>query len=335
MSNSPALTLIAPHIAPAILRAIADGDSRWPHLARVAGRGGVVERVPQSDTLRPWQAALLEVLGVSESAGPRLYPGAATTRTGDIGSRAEGFWMQALPMHFSAGLDRLTAVKLEGERALSAAERAELATVVAAHLRSSGFDFHETAEGEWLVHSARPLDVRTASPESAASDGLDDAMPRGADAALLKRLMTELQMLLHEHPVSTSRVSRGLPESNAIWFHGAGEIAASPERAFPDAYGDAAYLHGVYRLHDQSVVALPASATGLPSRPRRDAVVVIESVDLDSLETLWVAPLVAALAAGRVRRLTLILDRWVLEIARGALLKVWRRDCAPAQWASC
>jgi hypothetical protein len=334
MSNSPALTLIAPYIASAILRAIAAGDSRWPQLARVAGRGSVVERGQRSEALRPWQAALLEALGIGEAAGSRLYPGAATTRTGDSGARVEGFWMQALPVHFSAGLDRLTAALLEGESALTAAERVELATVVGAHLRASGFDFHETAQGEWLVHSARALDVRTCSPESAAS-ALDEAMPRGAAAPQLKRIMTELQMVLHEHPVSERRVRRGLPECNAIWFHGAGEIPSLPARALPDAYGDAAYLRGVYRLHEQSTCALPASAAELPRRLRRDAVVVIESTDLDSLESLWVAPLVAALAAGRLGRIELILDRWTLTLARSALLKVWRRDCAPAQWASC
>jgi hypothetical protein len=334
MSNSPALILIAPRIATAILRAIANGDSGWPQLARVAGRGSVVERSGHSDALRPWQGALLEAVGIGEGAGARQYPGAATTRTGDVGARAEGFWMQALPMHFSAGLDRLTAATLDGEGALTAAERAELATVVAAHLRTSGYGFYETAEGEWLVHGSRALEVRTSSPESAKS-GLDDAMPRGADAAQLKRLMTELQMLLHEHPVSVHRVRRGLPECNAVWFHGAGEIPSLPARALPDAYGDVAYLRGVYRLHDQSVGALPASASGLPRRLRRDALVVIESTDLDSLEKLWVAPLLALLAAGGVRRIELILDRWTLTLARSALLKVWRRACAPAQWASC
>jgi hypothetical protein len=274
-------------------------------------------------------------MSVDESVGATLYPGAATTRTGDIESRADGFWMHALPMHFAAGLDRLTAVMLEGEGALTAAERAELATVVAAHLRASDLEFHETAEGEWLVHSARPLDVGTASPEYAASESLDEAMPRGADAALLKRLMTELQMLLHEHPVSARRVARGLPECNAIWFHGAGTIPALPDRALPDAHGDARYLRGLYRLHEQSVCPLPASASELPTRIRRDALVVVEVADLDSLEVLWVAPLLEALAAGRVRQLTLILDRWTLTLSRRALLKIWRRDRQPVRWRSC
>jgi hypothetical protein len=336
MSSPPNLTLIAPHIAPAIHRAIADGDSRWPQLARVAGRGNVLERSSGAATLRPWQSALLESVGVDGSAGSRLYPEAATSRTGEVGERAVGFWMLALPMHFSAGLDRLLAVKLEGERALMAAERAELETVVAAHLRSSGFEFHATAEGEWLVRSERVLDVRTSSPETAVTDSLDLAMPKGADAAQVKRLMTELQMLLHEHSVSARRLARGVPESNAVWFHGAGVIPEElPARALPHAFGSAPYLRGLYRLHEQSVAALPSSASGLPNRLPNDTVVVIEAVDLDSLEKLWVAPLVATLAAGRIRRLALILDRWTLTLNRGALLRVWRRGCAPAQWAAC
>ena len=39
----------------------------------------------------------------------------------------------------------------------------------------------------------------------------------------MRRLMTELQMLLHEHPVNEARAARGVPTVNAVWLWGGGE----------------------------------------------------------------------------------------------------------------
>ena len=61
------------------------------------------------------------------------------------------------------------------------------------------------------MHSERALDVRTVTPETAAAIPLEQAMPQGRDAPALRRLMTELQMLLHEHPVNVERLAPRRP----------------------------------------------------------------------------------------------------------------------------
>ncbi len=63
--------------------------------------------------------------------------------------------------------------------------------------------------------------------------------------------MTELQMLLHEHPVNTQRQLRGLPALNAIWVHGEGMLSDLSPAVVAAACGDDVYLRGLYRLHDQ------------------------------------------------------------------------------------
>lgn len=329
--STRSLTLIAPQIAPALARAIADGSARWPQLARLAGRGSI-ERLSQSratDGLRPWQAALLATLGLDAP-----YPSAAVTRTGESGERASGYWLHAQPMHFVAGLDRLTAIELQGEARIVNAERAELEPTVAAHLRASGFELLSTSSGEWLMRSDRPLEVRTVSPAAAASNPLAEVMPQGRDAAQLRRLMTELQMLLHEHPVSAQRSRRGVPEINAIWFYGEGAIGNVRRQVLPQAFGDDAYLRGVYRLHDLAVEPTPRDAKTLLSRMTARAVAVIAAEDLDLLEVVWLAPLARALRVGALARVDLVLDRWHLTIPRAASFKFWRQERSPAQWAA-
>lgn len=325
-----ALTLIAPSIAPALHRASADRGASWPQLARLAGHGSISELPSPRAGLSRWQVALLDTLSVHDHD---QYPTAAVMRAGDTAEPVRGFWLHLQPMHFMAGMDRLTAVELHGASDVTRAELVELEPTIAAHLRSADMQLVTTSHDDWLVHSDRALDVQTATPESAAVS-LDQAMPRGPDAPALRRLMTELQMLLHEHPVNVARQRRGLPEINAVWFHGAGEIRGLQRYALPQAFGDDLYLRGIYRLHDAEVTAAPSEAQTLLARLSSRAVVVVSTDDIDVLEAAWIAPLMRALTVGAIARLDVIVDRWRLTAARHALLRFWRGARPPAQWSA-
>jgi hypothetical protein len=327
-----ALTLIAPEIAPALRQAIAERSGRWPYLARLGGRGVVGALPPPLAGLRAWQVALLDALGVPDHA---RYPSAAVTRSGAAGEPARGFWLQLQPMHFVAGLDRLTAVMLHGASDVTRAELAELEPTIGAHLRTAGMHLATTAHNEWLVHSERALDLQMSTPDSAAASPLEQAMPQGRDAPALRRLMTELQMLLHEHPVNVARARRGLPEINAVWFHGGGELRELQRYSLPQAFGDHLYLRGIYRLNELDVTAAPPDARTLLARLQSRAVAVVAADDVDALEAAWIAPLTRALSTGALARLDLVLDCWRITVARHALLKFWRSPRTPAEWVAC
>jgi hypothetical protein len=327
-----ALTLIAPEIAPALRQAIAERSARWPQLARLGGHGSVRALPPPHAGLRTWQVALLDALGVPDH---ERYPSAAVTRTGDAGGAARGFWLHLRPMHFVAGLDRLTAVILHGTSDVTRAELVELEPTIGAHLRTAGMHLATTAHDEWLVHSERALDVQTSTPDSAAASPLEQAMPRGRDAPALRRLMTELQMLLHEHPVNVARSRRGLPEINAVWFHGGGELRELQRYTLPQAFGDDLYLRGIYRLNDLDVTAAPPDARTMLARLQSRAVAVVAADDVDALEAAWIAPLTRALSTGVIAQLDLVLDSWHITVARHALLKFWRSSRTPAEWGAC
>jgi hypothetical protein len=327
-----ALTLIAPKIAPALRQAIAERGARWPHLARLGGRGVIHASPLPRGGLRAWQIALLDALGIDDYA---QYPSAAVTRTGDAAQPARDFWLQLQPMHFMAGLDRLTAMVLHGATGASRAELVELEPTIGAHLRAAGMQLVTTSQDDWLVHSERALDVRTVTPETAAAIPLEQAMPQGRDSPALRRLMTELQMLLHEHPVNVERHRRGVPEINAAWFHGAGEIRDLQRYALPQAFGDDLYLRGIYRLNDADVTAAPLDAQALLARLSSRAVAIVAADDVDALEAAWIAPLARALAAGALARLEIVIDEWDVTVARRSLLKFWRRPRTPAEWVAC
>lgn len=360
MANPPWLTLIVPGIGTALTRAAqlasAARDQQSgrrqrdrTQLARIAGRGSLRYAWDRRDLalagLQPWQRGLLAALELPASG----FPSAAVSASGGIeGSDVQGSgWLHAEPVHFIAGLDRLSFLTLQGEAGVSDAERAALEPVLAEHLRASNYELHSITSSAptWLIAAGRPFNAVTACPDAAAAIELEQVMPRGPEGSTLRRLMTELQMLLHEHPVNDARARRGLPVINAVWLWGSGvvdagaiELAQSPPM-LPLAFGDDPYLRGIYRLHRQSVQSLPDTCDqllcGIASAQRAIAVVpmadsVVEKID--ALEAQWIEPLKGALAAGVIDRVDLILDGWHLDVSRASLRRFWRRPLPPAQW---
>jgi hypothetical protein len=335
MSSPRSLTLIVPQMAPSLAQAIAQDVSHWPQLARLAGRGTVAAlKLDADSTTLVWQQALLEALGLADAMN--RYPSAAVTRSGETRTSVDGYWLHMLPLHLSAGLDHLAAVALRGAGRMTREERAELQPTLAKHLSATAFELAAAASDDgWLVRFDRPRDLRTASPDILGAQPLDELMPRGHDAAELRRLMTELQMLLHEHPVNVRRSQRGLPEINAVWFWGGGALTRAPGSELPASFGDEPYLVGVYQLNGQTVTAAAIDAASLLKRAPTRAVVVSNESDLDTLEARWLAPIARALAGGAIASFELVLDRWRMTVERKALLKVWRPARPPARWAAC
>lgn len=324
------LTIIVPDLNPVPGDNGAD-QAHWSNLARLAGRGSVAPRVldPRSDSLH---SAVLDALNLRSVA--EKYPSAAVMRTGVTNERAAGFWLRVQPIHFIAGLDRITTVVLRGAGRMNAAERSALDPVFAEHLQSTGLELH-AANDEWLLGSASPLSLQTVTPEFAAANPFSEILPRGADAGPVRRLMTEMQMLLHEHPVNERRQARGAPAINAVWVHGEGMLSGPSSVSLPAGYGEDPFLRGIYRLHDQAVGAKPADAKSLLAQLRGPTVAVIDAPDVDALETQWLAPLARALLSGAISRLTLMFDVWQVSVERADMFKLWRRDRRPMEWAAC
>jgi hypothetical protein len=326
------LTLIAPHLNPLLEGGSSDGATQWPNLARLAGRGSIAQRT-LATKLEPLHDAVIESIGLREASDQ--YPSAAVIRTGASGERAAGFWLRAQPIHFAAGLDRLTTVVLRGAARMNEGERTLLEPIFIEHLQSSGLQLHHASNDEWLLRSDVSLQLQTVSPEFAAANPRAEILPRGPDAGALRRLMTEMQMLLHEHPVNARRQARGLPVINAIWIHGEGKLGDIAPASLPEAWGEDLYLRGIYRLHDKPVKAQPADATTLVSQLQGASVAVIEVPDLHALEAQWLAPMTRALRGGAIAKLTLMLDEWQVTADRAAMFKLWRRERPPMEWSTC
>ncbi|MFL6547590.1 MAG: hypothetical protein ACJ8OJ_02790 [Povalibacter sp.] len=264
---------------------------------------------------------------------------APTSALGDDLPAAEGFWMHAEPVHLVAGMDRLTFVPLQSHAPLSSDERSAIGQTLAAQFPHQGLTWHSTAT-HWFIRSDRLLDATTSTPDAAGAHELRDVLPQGKEGPYLRKLMTELQMALHDHPVNAARERRGEPTVNAIWLWGAGSIdsIAFGEKLneLSRAWADDSFTRGLYRLAAKEA---PQPLTDAAEWIRTAcvetrAVAVVSVQNAAMLESEWIDPLMNALSDRQIDALDLVIDEWHLNVDRGGLRRFWRRPLPIEQWRS-
>lgn len=162
--------------------------------------------------------------------GPALsgaWPVAALTRQLDAGDAGDQMWLRADPAHVAADMQ---GVRLLSHGVALAVEPAHVAPLLA--------DLQEVFTGHGMVLSA-PDPARwylkvpreMALPElvdvdRVLGDDLFDHLPAGAAGLLWRSLLSETQILLHQHPLNSERAAKGQAAINSLWFWGAGQLPA-------------------------------------------------------------------------------------------------------------
>jgi hypothetical protein len=152
----------------------------------------------------------------------------------------------------------------------------------------------------------------TTTPLSAVHGAILPSLPGGNDSKQWRRWMSEMQMLLHEHPANAARESRGRVPVTGIWISDGGHImdvpAAAPTTIFATQGPAGDVARGIARRGDTIAGQPPGEFVALPMRA--DATVILEpaKAPLDLLEATWLQPAAAALERGALSELTLLVD---------------------------
>jgi hypothetical protein len=77
----------------------------------------------------------------------------------------------------------------------------------------------------WLASGDIFKDLPTASLDRVVGRNVENWMPRSPQAAALRRLQNEMQMLLYTHPINDARSARGVLPVNSFWMSGTGALA--------------------------------------------------------------------------------------------------------------
>lgn len=274
-------------------------------------------------------------------AGDGCPAGALTMLAADT-APGDGFWVRADPVHLLQQREMLVLMPAPAIR-VSGEEAAALCAALNAHF-GDAFAVHAAGPERWSARLAVAGRLEALPPLEAAGRNADAVLPLG-DAKRWHALLNEVQMLLHGHPVNAAREARGERPVNSLWLWGAGRLPADVRCDWRSVAADDALARGLARAGGVRADPAPEGAAEwlarLPADGRHlavlDALRVAHAFDdaagweaaVAELEARWIAPLLAALRAGRVDMVTIHVpdgtESRSHEAARGDLRRFWRR----------
>jgi hypothetical protein len=194
-----------------------------PALARL------MARAEPGDTAPGEQAQL----GRWFRADPPGWPVAALQRQSEAGDAGAWLWLRADPVHVRAEM-RGARLMAWGRLGLDAAEADALVACVAPAFEEAGMDIGRTAPERWYLRLPpdAPSPPAGAWPADALGEDLLAHLPTGEAGRTWRRLQSEAQILLTQHPVNLARAARGAPTANSLGFWGEGVHPAALSAAF-------------------------------------------------------------------------------------------------------
>jgi hypothetical protein len=283
-------------VLPNLLDAVAAGaaPARAPALAELLAWSGAPSR--NADGL---DAEIASRYGVARQTDWPL----AAIRAAHLGlGTGDDYWLAADPVTLVVGRDDVAFSGITDD--LASTDVAALVATLNAHFADDGIEFAAPKPDAIFARLAAAPRLTTHLPAATPDRPLRFRLPEGPDAPTFRRWQSEIQMLLHEHPVNVEREKNGRPPVNGVWFSAGGVLPPRPSsspriRTFANA-GIAVALAALIGAPAQP---LPASIVGALD-DASDAELVVAALASDAavaeIERSYAAPARDALARGRL-----------------------------------
>jgi len=204
-------------------------DLSLPHLAQLLGRLTLTQR-DDADVLTlspPHERAWAQAQGWQGADGCLPFAAHAAAADGiEVGDLA---WGLVTPTHWHVGRDHVTLADPAALN-LSAAESRAAFDAVRELFESEGFRFKWGGAMRWYAAHERLAELPCASLDRVIGRNVEVWM-RGTQDKLIRRLQSELQLLLYPHALNDEREQRGELTLNSFWLSGCGH----PQAARADA----------------------------------------------------------------------------------------------------
>jgi hypothetical protein len=263
------------------------------------------------------ESQLCSLFGLERESGYSL-PVAPLTRLADTGKADAGYVMRADPVHLRADQSCLRLFEAHSFR-VSQDEASQLTAAINELYVDSGWRLEPIRPQRWYLSLPQAPAITTFPLARVAGQDIDPCLPQGAAATEWHRLLNEIQMLLHSHPVNAARERRGEPVINSLWFWGGGLLPQDVHATISQHITDHALGIGLAMLADIPRRGLPAEANDLLTISLPGVNLVVNDVlqwpaqygdvehwldCLQQLEEGWFSPLLTALRRGELASLT-------------------------------
>lgn len=255
---------------------------------------------------------------------PRGWPVAAVTRQRDAGDAITSAWLRADPAHVRPDINGARLMAYGAALALTQQECAELLRPLQPLFGDAGFPIDAPTPTRWYLRLPRGARLPAfAAPDEALGADLFEHLPEGPEGRRWRALLSEAQVVLHNHPVNAVRAAAGKPAVNSLWFWGASVLPDHVTTTFDAILSDDDAFHAF---------AAAAGAAPLPLPPRwgtaggKRLFDLRHVRDLTRLQADWIVPALADVRSGQI-------DRIALDFADGASFvfrpahrwRFWRR----------
>lgn len=229
----------------------------------------------------------------------------------------EGTWFVVQPANFEVGMSHVSLTAIDAQLALTDDESRALFEAAKPYVEEDGKTLLYGNATTWFLRADDWRDFVTSTPNTALGRNIDIWLPVGMQDRAWRRLHNELQMLWHTHPVNDARSNRGVKAANALWLWGQSQANTRlPTNTYDAIFNATGWIAGVTGQTQHATTA----DTLLNSNATRRLVVLDQLIaptlseewglwlhEMQTLEAQWFAPMLAALRAGKLGSVRLIL----------------------------
>ena len=305
-----------------------------PALAKLIARGSAVKDT--TDSMEAWLARQFGY--VTDSAD--LPFAAVASRAETMADASARYWLRADPVHLSVNRDRVVLLDA-GQLDITIAESTALVAALQAHFKSDGLNCYGPHPQRWYITSDSPIALRTQPVSAVRGRSIADHWFAGADRALWQARLSEMQMLLHAHPVNDVREAADQLPINGVWLWGAGELPSGGKNIYSRIIASDVLSAGFASLSaTRRIESSQFRWADLSPAETGNTLVVIDSLAglaaygewdawreaLATLDQAWFAPALSALKNGKLNAITIYDPGATTKTTRIDLFKLWRRS---------
>lgn len=220
---------------------------------------------------------------------PDHWSHAALTRLADadpLEAHAHA-WLRADPAHVRADINGARLLATGAMLGLDASDAQALLPALRPLFGDAGFTLDAPHPARWYLRLPRESRLpHFSTPDIALGDDVFEHTPDAPEARRWRALLSEAQVVLHNHPHNTARLEAGRVAINSLWFWGGGTLPDQVTTRHPTLYSGDALLHGLAQVGKLQAMP-PCEFADLAS----DALVDMRSMrDAGALLERWITP---------------------------------------------